>query len=113
MVGMPEARIILAQTATYLASCPKSNASYLGIEEAMKIIENEPLESVPVHLRNAPTKLAKEFGFGDDYKYPHSFPGGFVKQDYLPKNMRGKKFYRPKEIGKEAEIKKHLEELEK
>ena len=111
MVGMPEARIILAQTATYLASCPKSNASYLGIDEAISAIENEPLEPVPVHLRNAPTKLAKEMGFGEGYKYPHSFPGGFVKQDYLPKNMKEKKFYRPKDIGKETEIKKHLDEL--
>jgi len=82
-VGMPEARIILAQTATYLASCPKSNASYVAITEAMNYVRNRPDEPVPMHIRNAPTKLMDELGYGKGYKYGHDFSGSFTEQQYL------------------------------
>ena len=96
MVGMPEARIILAQTATYLATCPKDNAAYMGIEEALSDVQKEGELPVPLHLRNAPTDLMKEIGYGKGYKYPHSFPGHQVPQEYLPKKLNGKKYYKPR-----------------
>ncbi len=96
MVGMPEARIILAQTATYLATCPKDNASYLGIEEALLDVQKEGELPVPLHLRNAPTDLMKEIGYGKGYKYPHSFPGHQVPQEYLPQKIKNKKYYKPR-----------------
>jgi putative ATPase len=96
MVGMPEARIILAQTATYLATCPKDNAAYMGIEEALSDVQKEGELPVPLHLRNAPTDLMKETGYGKGYKYPHSFPGHQVSQEYLPKKLNGKKYYKPR-----------------
>ncbi|TSC95771.1 MAG: AAA ATPase central domain protein, partial [Candidatus Berkelbacteria bacterium Licking1014_2] len=111
MVGLPEARIILSQTATYLASSPKSNASYLAIDQAQQDVRNERLEGVPIHLRNAPTDLAKKLDHGKDYQYPHNFQDGFIEQQYLPDNLIDKIYYQPKEIGKEAAIKKHLESL--
>ena len=86
-IGMPEARIILAQCTTYLASSPKSNASYLGIESAISDVRNKPLYPVPLHLRNAPTKLMKEIGYGKEYKYPHEFKDHFIEEDYLPKEL--------------------------
>lgn len=111
MVGLPEARIILSQAATYLASSPKSNAGYLAINQAQQDVKNERLEGVPLHLRNAPTDLAKKLDYGKGYQYPHNFAGGFVEQQYLPDNLINKIYYQPKEIGKEAAIKKHLEFL--
>lgn len=113
MVGMPEAGIILAQTTCYLATCPKSNAAYKGITSALRDIEKERLEPVPLHLRNAPTFLAKKLGHGKDYKYPHNFPAGWVKENYLPKNLLGKIYYQPKEIGQEKFIKRKLDNLRK
>lgn len=108
-VGMPEARIILSHAATYLASAPKSNASYLAIEETMADIRTSPNLPVPLHLRNAPTRLLKELGYGDDYKYGHSFQNNFVEQQYLPDNLKDKLYYRPTENGKEKSIKERLE----
>ncbi len=92
-VGMPEARINLAQGVTYLACAPKSNASYAALEEAQKDVKETGALSVPLHLRNAPTGLMKELGYGRDYKYPHHYPGAEVKQDYLPEELRGRKYY--------------------
>lgn len=107
-IGMPEARIILSQCATYLATSPKSNSAYQAIEKALSDVENEPLYAVPLHLRNAPTGYMKNIGYGTNYKYPHSFPGHFVQEDYLPPNLKGKQYYLPSENGSEKTIKERL-----
>ena len=107
-IGMPEARIILAQCTTYLASSPKSNASYLGIEGAISDVRNKPLYPVPLHLRNAPTKLMKEIGYGKEYKYPHEFKDHFIEEDYLPKELTKKQYYNPTDIGQEKNLKERL-----
>jgi putative ATPase len=110
-VGMPEARIILAQVATYLASCPKSNSAYLAIEEAIEDAQRFPDLPVPLHLRNAPTKLMKELGYGKDYKYSHDFPEHFVEQQFLPDELKDKIYYKPTELGREKILKERLESL--
>jgi putative ATPase len=110
-IGMPEARIVLAQCATYLASCNKSNASYMAIDSALSDAEKMPDFNVPIHLRNAPTKLMKDLKYGKDYKYAHSFDKHFVEQDYLPEELKNKIYYAPGEFGTEAKFKKRLEEL--
>ena len=110
-VGMPEARIILSQTATYLASCPKSNASYLAIEEALGDVKKFPGAVVPLHLRNAPTKLMKDLDYHKGYKYSHDYKGHFTEQTYLPKELSSRIYYRPENIGKEKEIKIRLKTL--
>ena len=107
-IGMPEARIILAQCVTYLASSPKSNSSYMGIKKAEEIVKSNPLYSVPLHLRNAPTKLMKELGYGKSYKYPHEFDDNFIKENYLPEELKQKQFYFPSENGQEKNIKERL-----
>ncbi|MER3524338.1 MAG: AAA family ATPase [Ignavibacteria bacterium] len=107
-IGMPEARIVLAQTATYLASAPKSNASYIAITEAWDDVKNTPDEPVPLHLRNAPTRVMEALGYGADYKYSHDFEGGFVEQQYLPDGLKGKVYYRPTEHGAEKKIRDRL-----
>ncbi len=107
-IGMPEARIILAQCATYLASAPKSNASYVGISKAISDVRNKPQAPVPFHLRNAPTDLMKEIGYSDGYKYPHDFENNFVLEDYLPEDLRGTQYYIPTENGTEKSIKERL-----
>lgn len=107
-IGMPEARIILAQCTTYLASCPKSNASYLGIEGALSDVRNKPLYPVPLHLRNAPTKLLKEIGYGKEYKYPHDFKDHFISEDYLPPELKDNQYYFPTENGQEKSLKERL-----
>lgn len=110
-IGMPEARIILAQCVTYLASSPKSNASYLGIESALNEVRKNPLNGVPNHLRNAPTKLMKEIGYGNNYKYAHDFENHFVEENYLPDNLKNKQFYFPSENGQEKKMKDWLKFL--
>ncbi|MCU0342316.1 MAG: replication-associated recombination protein A [Ignavibacterium sp.] len=110
-IGMPEARIILAQCVTYLASSPKSNASYLGIESALNEVRKNPIASVPNHLRNAPTKLMKEIGYGKDYKYAHNFDNHFVEENYLPDDLKNKQFYFPTENGQEKRLKDWLKFL--
>ena len=110
-IGMPEARIILAQCTTYLASCPKSNASYMGIENAASIVHENPLYAVPLHLRNAPTKLMKDIGYGKDYKYAHQFINHFVEEDYLPKEIKDRQFYFPTDIGQEKNLRERLKFL--
>lgn len=110
-VGMPEARINLAQAVTYLASAPKSNASYMGINEAMAEVRNSGALQVPFHLRNAPTKLMKDEGYGEGYQYAHDQAGQRAKQTHLPDALIGKRFYRPKDVGLEREIKKKIDAL--
>lgn len=107
-IGMPEARIILAQCTTYLASCPKSNAAYLAIDEALAYVKSNPLYAVPLHLRNAPTKLMKDLKYGKEYKYPHSYENHFLLEDYLPEEMKGVQFYKPTENGQEKSLKDRL-----
>ncbi len=111
IIGMPEARINLAQGVTYLASCPKSNASYIAIDSAMDDIRNGVSAEVPLHLRNAPTKLMKQEGYGKEYKYPHDFPDNFVSENYFPNNFPPKKYYNPGSFGKEKQFKERLERL--
>lgn len=107
-VGMPEARIVLSQAATYLASAPKSNASYVAIHEATEDVRQASGEPVPLHLRNAPTELLKKMGHAQGYKYAHDYPEGFVEQEFLPSRLKNRLFYRPKEIGEEKKIKERL-----
>lgn len=95
-IGMPESRIILSQCVTYLASCQKSNAAYNAINQAQQLVRETGDLEVPLHLRNASTKLMKEIGYGEDYKYSHDFPGSFVEQEYLPNEISGTKLYDPK-----------------
>jgi len=110
-VGMPEARIILAQATTYLASCPKSNASYVAIERALSDVHEKPNISVPVRLRNAETKLMRDIGYGKNYRYAHDFEAHFVEQDYLPDELKDRIYYEPTDIGREATLKKYLEKI--
>lgn len=110
-IGMPEGRIILAQCVTYLASQPKSNASYLAIESAIEQVKKNPLAAVPKHLRNAPTKLMKEIGYGNNYKYVHEFENHFVEEDYFPDELKGTQFYFPTENGQEKKLKDWLKFL--
>ncbi|MEN8138705.1 MAG: replication-associated recombination protein A [Bacteroidota bacterium] len=110
-IGMPEARIILAQCVTYLASSPKSNSSYLAITKAQQAVNNNPLYQVPVHLRNAPTSLMKSIGYGKEYKYPHDFDENFIQQNYLPKELEKEQFYMPSENGQEKGLKERLKRL--
>lgn len=108
-VGMPEARIILAQAACYLASAPKSNAAYMAVEEASGEVRGHPPDSVPMHLRNAPTSLMKKMGYAEGYQYAHDYAGGFVEMQNLPPRLKDRIFYRPAGRGREAEIKARLE----
>ncbi|TSE11156.1 MULTISPECIES: replication-associated recombination protein A [Aquimarina] len=94
-IGYPEARIILSQCAVYLASSPKSNASYMAINKAQQLVKQTGDLSVPLHIRNAPTKLMKELGYGEDYKYAHEHENNFVKQEFLPKEITNTKLYNP------------------
>jgi putative ATPase len=107
-IGMPEARIVLAQTAAYLASAPKSNASYLAIDQALADVRNLPNLPVPIPIRNAPTKLMEELGYGKEYKYSHDFPGHFVEQQFLPDNLKDKLYYKPTDLGREKDIRERL-----
>ncbi len=108
-VGMPEAGIILSQVATYLAASPKSNAAYIAYQKAKELVKKTGTPNVPLHLRNAPTKLMKDEGYGKNYKYPHDFPGHFTTQDYLPENLAGTTLYHPTDIGREKGLKEYLE----
>ncbi len=108
-IGMPEARIILSQCATYLACSPKSNASYMAISAAEGDVNTLPAYDVPLHLRNAPTKLMKELGYHKGYKYAHDFEGHYAEQLYLPEELRDKIYYNPSEMGREEKFKKYLD----
>ncbi|SVA25307.1 uncharacterized protein METZ01_LOCUS78161 [marine metagenome] len=111
VIGMPEAALILAQVTTYLASAPKSNASYAAVTEAMNQIKEEGTSSVPLHLRNAPTPLMKSFDYGKDYTYPHNHPDHFTDVNYFPEEMAQTPFYKPTNQGYEEFISKRLKEL--
>ena len=109
VIGMPEARIILSQCATYLATSPKSNASYNAINQAMAAVKQQPNTPVPLHLRNAPTQLMKDNGYGEGYKYTHNYAGADGNQEYLPEGLENTAFYRPKAVGSEAKIKAYMD----
>lgn len=111
VIGMPEARIILSQCAVYLASSPKSNASYKAINKAMEEVDNSTNLPVPLHLRNAPTQLAKEMGHAVDYLYPHDYPNQFTAQEYLPDSIKGTRFYDPGNNPKENGLRKWLKDI--
>jgi putative ATPase len=108
-VGMPEGYLPLAQGVTYLATAPKSNASYTAYLAARKALRDHPNDPVPLHLRNPVTELMGEVGYGDGYLYPHDFPYAVVDQSYFPAGLEGSKFYFPKDVGFEREIKKRVE----
>lgn len=112
-IGMPEARIILAEAATYLASAPKSNASYMAVARATQAVEQTQNASVPVHLQDAHYKGSAKLGHGQGYLYAHDYPNHYVKQQYLPDTLKDEVFYEPTDIGYEKTIKEHLEFLKK
>ncbi len=107
-IGYPECRIILSQTVVYLACSPKSNASYMAIEDALSLVRKTGDLSVPLHLRNAPTKLMKELNYGKDYDYAHSHPGNFVTLEYLPEQITGTKIFDPGNNARENEMREML-----
>ena len=107
-IGMPEARIPLSECVIYLATSPKSNSAYLAIDAAMDTVRHTGNSPVPLHLRNAPTKLMKDLNYGQDYKYPHDYPGNFVEQPYLPEELKEKKFYLPQQNAQEVKILERL-----
>lgn len=110
-IGYPEARIILAQCVTYLASSHKSNASYMAIEEALSIVRKNGDLPVPLHIRNAPTGLMKRMGYGENYKYAHNYEGAFTEQEFLPQELKGTVFYDPGKSPREEELRKFLKGL--
>ena len=107
-IGMPEARIPLSECVIYLATSPKSNSAYLAIDAAIATVKQTGNSPVPLHLRNAPTKLMKDLNYGQDYKYPHDYPGNFVEQPYLPEELKDKKFYQPQQNAQEVKIQERL-----
>jgi putative ATPase len=111
IIGLPEAMINLANGVTFLASCAKSNASYLALEKTREIIKNSPNLSPPLYLRNAPTKLMKQEGYAKEYKYPHNFPNHFIEENYFPINFQPQQFYFPTSEGKESKIRERLKSL--
>lgn len=110
-IGYPEARIILSQCVVYLASSPKSNTSYLAIKEAQKIVKQTGDLPVPLAIRNAPTKLMQELGYGKQYQYAHDYEGNFVKQEFLPEQLKGQQIYNPGKNKKENEFRNYLKGL--
>jgi putative ATPase len=107
-IGYPESRIILSQCAIYLATSAKSNASYIAIGKAQQMVKQTGDLPVPIHLRNAPTKLMKELGYGDEYKYSHDFPNNFAEQEFLPSEISETKFFEPGENAREKELRQFL-----
>jgi putative ATPase len=111
LVGMPEGRIILGQAVVYLATAPKSNASYKAIDAALSEVRSSGALPVPLHIRNAPTKLMKDLDYGKGYRYSHDYEGGYAEQVYLPEKIEGKKFYSPTDHGYEKSIKERMNHL--
>lgn len=111
VIGYPEARIILAQCAVYLASSPKSNASYMAIEEALRVVNETGDLPVPLAVRNAPTKLMKNLGYSKGYQYAHNFEGNFADMEFLPDKIKGRRFYDPGKNAREEELRKYLKAL--
>ena len=110
-VGLPESRIILSQCVTYLASSPKSNAAYVAISEAQKLVQETGTLPVPLSLRNAPTKLMKSLGYGAAYPYAHNFEGNFEAHEFLPNEVSGTKLYDPGNNSRENQIRTYLKSL--
>ncbi len=112
-IGMPEARITLAETTIYLATSPKSNSAYMAINKALAFVSKDTTNRpVPLHLRNAPTKLMSEAGYGKDYKYAHDYEGGFVRQEFMPESLSGTRFYEPnEENASEIKISERINQL--
>lgn len=110
-IGMPEARIPLAEVTIYLASSPKSNSAYMAINEAMEVAKNTQMSSVPLYLRNAPTKLMEDLGYHDGYKYAHDFPGHFADLEFMPSDLVGHRFYEPADNKQEDVMRSRLESL--
>jgi putative ATPase len=108
IIGYPESRIILSQCAVYLATSPKSNASYLAIGNAQKVVKQTGDLPVPIHLRNAPTKLMKELGYGEEYKYAHDYTTNFTEQEFLPDAIKNTAFYVPGNNTRENATKEFL-----
>ncbi|MCB9201799.1 MAG: replication-associated recombination protein A [Flavobacteriales bacterium] len=111
-IGMPEARIVLSQCTIYLATSPKSNSAYIAIDKALQYVRQNPNLEVPLHLRNAPTKLMKQLNYGKDYKYAHNYQGNFVKQNYLPEKVKDEVFYIPSDNAKEKSIQEYLNKIQ-
>jgi putative ATPase len=107
-IGWPESRIILSQCAIYLATSPKSNSAYIAIDAAIAEVRNSGDLSIPMHIRNAPTKLMKDLGYGEEYKYAHSYEGNFVYQQFMPESLAGAKFYQPGNNAKEVQVREWL-----
>ncbi|RZS99937.1 replication-associated recombination protein A [Aquimarina brevivitae] len=110
-IGYPEARIILSQCVIYLATSPKSNASYLAINKAQQLVKQTGDLSIPLYLRNAPTTLMKELGYGQDYKYAHDYEGGFIHQEFMPDEIQNTKLYEPKNNQRENSLRVFLKKL--
>jgi putative ATPase len=111
MIGWPESRIILSQCVLYLATSPKGNAAYQAINEAQALVKQTGDLNVPLHLRNAPTKLMKEIGYGKEYQYAHNFEGNFVTQEFMPQEISNKNFFHAGDSKKEQEIKQLISTL--
>jgi putative ATPase len=109
LIGWPESRITLAEATIYLATSPKSNSAYQAINDAQKLVRESGDLPVPLHIRNAPTKLMKDLGYGDNYKYAHSYEGNFIQDNFLPENIKDKILYKPQLNSKEQEILKRLQ----
>jgi len=111
MIGWPESRIILSEAAIYLATSPKSNSAYMAIESALEKVRETGDLPVPLHIRNAPTRLMKNLGYGKDYKYAHNFEGNFTEDNFLPEDIIGSRFFEPGANPKEEEIRKRLSKM--
>jgi putative ATPase len=107
-IGYPESRIILSQTAVYLATSPKSNSTYLAIDDAIALVKATGNLPVPLHLRNAPTKLMKDLDYGKEYDYAHNHPNNFVNLEFLPDALAGRKIYEPGHNARENELRAYL-----
>jgi putative ATPase len=110
VIGWPESRIILAHTVTYMASSPKSNAAYEAINSAQALVKKTGSLSVPLHLRNAPTKLMKDIGYGKGYQYAHAYEGNFVQEEFMPENLTGTKLYDPGNNPAENKLREQLKQ---
>ena len=110
-IGYPEARIILSQCAVYLANSPKSNASYMAIKKAQQVVRETGDLSIPLHLRNSPTKLMKDLGYGKGYKYAHDYENNFVFEEFLPDEIRNTKIYDPGHNARELKFRERLQKL--
>jgi len=110
VIGNPESRIILSQCAIYLANSPKSNASYMAIGNAQQLVRETGDLSVPLHLRNAPTRMMKDLDYGKDYKYAHDYEGNFTEQEFLPEEIKGSRLYEPGKNAREEQFRQTLKE---